>query len=886
MALTSGTRLGPYEIVASLGAGGMGEVYRAKDTRLSRDVAIKILPASISKDPIARQRFAREAKTISGLNHPNICALHDVGSQDGIDYLVMECVEGETLAKRLEKGPLPLEQVLKYGIEIASALEKAHRSGVVHRDLKPGNVMLTSTGAKLLDFGLAKPGTAFTTFSPSSSAATTTTLDSPAPISTAGMIVGTIQYMSPEQLEGKEADARSDIFALGTVLYEMTTGRRAFDGKSQLSIASAILQKEPTPVTAIQPTSPASLDYVIRTCLAKNSDDRFQTAHDLKLQLNWLSQSSGAAFQLPLSKLRPRRYVGVIAGSVLLALVVMTFLLLFKMSPDRAPGTPLGSIRFTIALPLSQELAADATQALALSPDGKHLAYVAAEKGVSHLFVRRLDQFAPVEIPDSESATFPFFSPNGDWVAFFSQGKLKRVPADGGDPVLICPLPTFFGGTWTPDDIIVVTLPSSGLATVPATGGPLRGVTIASDKATYPQGPAWFPGPGGDWIAFTDYLGNTRRVDALNLATGELRSLVNNAQSPYYSEGHLVYYSGGMLWAVAFDPKKLAVMGDPTQVATGVAESNYVAQASASSNGTLVYAPGPAGMFLRNLYLVNRTGSEKKLDVPMQDYVDPAMSPDGKRIAVAIRSGTEGQQIAVYERDRGVLTHILANGKNNVAPSWTPDGKDLLFDIYDLAGKRGIYRVASDGSSPPQLVRETTVSSHVTSAAGGYAAVMVNDPVTSTDLWLLNLRSPFEMHPFKQTPATERQGSLSPDGRWMAYASNLSGRSEIYVEPVPGPGGRWQISMEGGEQPRWARGSGEIFYRNGSKMMSALVQLQPVFRAAKPVELFDRRFDRGAGVASYDVSPDGKTFLMVRSQYQNPTEIRVIIGWPNSKPTP
>jgi eukaryotic-like serine/threonine-protein kinase len=886
MAVTSGTRLGPYEIVASLGAGGMGEVYRAKDTRLSRDVAIKILPPSISKDPIARQRFEREAKTISGLNHPNICVLHDVGSQDGIDYLVMECVEGETLAKRLAKGPLPLEQVLKCGIEIASALEKAHRSGVVHRDLKPGNVMLTSTGAKLLDFGLAKPGAVFTTLSPSSSAATTATLDSPSPISTGGMIVGTIQYMSPEQIEGKEADARSDIFALGAVLYEMTTGRRAFEGKSQLSIASAILQKEPAPVTAIQPTSPALLDYVIRTCLAKNPDDRFQTAHDLKLQLNWLSQSSGTAFQLPPSKLRPRGYL--IAGSFLLALVAITFLLLLKMSPNHGSDTPLGPIRFTIALPRSQELAADVTQAVALSPDGKRVAYVAAESGVSHLYVRRLNQFEPIAIPDSEGAWFPFFSPNGDWVAFFNQGKLKKAPADGGVPVVICEMAAFFGGTWTPRDVIVVSVPNFGMATVPASGGSLK--KVPTKNAIYPQGLTWLA--GGDWIALTDYFSPRRSVSAVNVNTGEARVLLENAQSPSYSAGHLVYYQGGALWAVAFDSDKLALLGSPSEIEAGVTEENYIPQASAARTAVLAYAPGPVVNSARNLFLVNRQGLERKLDLPPKDYIDPAISPDGKRIAIVIRSV---QQLEVLERDGGAVTSIAPTFAN-FAPSWSPDGKNLLFDAVvsspertfatDASRQRGLYRIVPDGASAPELIRTTPEVSHVTSIAGDNAAVMVSDPATSTDLWLLSMHPPYEMQPFKRTPAMERQGSLSPDGRWMAYASNESGRSEIYVEPVPGPGGRKQISAEGGEQPRWVRNGREIVYRNGTKMMSVPVQIQPVFQAGKTVELFDRKFDRGAAVAAYDVTGDGQTFVMTRSERDNPTEIRVVIGWPESKQRP
>lgn len=881
MDLSAATRIGPYEIVEALGAGGMGEVYRARDTRLDRCVAIKILPSHLSCSPELKSRFEREAKTLSSVSHPHICHLYDVGSQDGVDFLVMELLEGETLAARLMKGPLPLQELLKIGIQIADALARAHQLGITHRDLKPSNIMLTRTGAKLMDFGLAKPSTLSAVITPSSSAAATATLQSPAtPISTVGMIVGTIHYMSPEQIEGNEADARSDIFALGGVLYEMATGRRPFDGKSHLSVASAILQKDPLPITTVQPTSPSSLDFVIRTCLAKDPDDRFQTAHDVKLQLSWLLQSGSAASQPSPTELLPRRYRGVIVG-LAAAVVLAMALLVFRATSSRPTGSTHGPTRFSIVLPPRQELAVDATQAVMLSPDGKHLAYVAAESGVSHLYVRRLDQFDSVAIPDSEGAVFPFFSPSGDWVAFFSQGKLKKAPADGGNPTPICDVPTFFGGTWTPQDIIVVAVPNYGLASVPATGGTLQKVPMAVEERLFPEGPAWLA--GGEWISFTDYSAAGKRVMAVNLASGEVRQLLNNAQGASYAAGQLVYYSGGGIWATPFDEHKLTVLGNAVQVASGVAEDNYVGQASASTNGTMAYAPGQAGNFSRNLYSVNRSGVEQKLDVPAADYVDPAISPDGKRLAISLRS-MNGQQLAVYERDRTVLMRIVANGTTNSASVWTPDGKDLLFDSVGPSQKRGIYRIAADGSSAPQLVRETTISSHVTSVAGSYAAVVVNDPVTSADLWLLSLNPQYDLHPLKQTPATERQGTLSPDGRWIAYASNESGRSEIYVEPVPGPGGRWQISTDGGEQPRWARNAREIFYRNGTKMMSVPVQVQPVFRAGKAMELFDRNFDRGGSVDGYDVTPDGQTFLMTRSEQANPTEIRVVVGWPLDRP--
>src|SRR5215472_368941 len=695
MELAPRTRLGPYEIIEAIGAGGMGEVYRARDTRLDRCIAIKILPAHFSCDAEQKSRFEREARTLSSVSHPHICHLYDVGSQSGVNFLVMELLEGETLAARLQKGPLSLNEVLKIGTEITDALAKAHRLGMVHRDLKPSNIMLTKSGSKLMDFGLAKPAgigaTAIAGAIPFSGE-TAVTLQSPSsPITGVGAVVGTIQYMSPEQIEGKEVDARSDIFALGAVLYEMTTGRRAFEGKSQLSIASAILQKEPPPVSTIQPTSPPALDYVIRTCLAKDPDERFQTAHDVKLQLSWMMQSSAAGPAPAVSVAHTRKW-WMVAGVA--AAVVLVFALMFFKFAGRSTAGEYGITRLNVALPAKQELAVDLTQAVALSPDGKRLAYVASESGVSHLYVRRLDRFESVAIPDSEGATFPFFSPNGDWIAYFNQQKLKKAPADGGLPVVVCDLPAFFGGTWTPRDVMVLAVPTYGLAKVPATGGTPQKVSIASKDGIYAQGLDWLG--DGDWIVFTDYFEPRRTVKAVNLSTGELRPILTDAQSASYAAGHLVYYEGGALWAVPFDMGKVAVSGNPVELETGVNEEIYIAQASVSRNGILAYAPGAAGNFFRDLFLVNRKGLEKKLDVPAKDYVDPAYSPDGKRIAVSIRSATVGQQLVVLDLDRGLVTNLAPNRWSS-APAWTPDGRYVLFDGRGTIHQTGIYRVAADG---------------------------------------------------------------------------------------------------------------------------------------------------------------------------------------------
>jgi predicted Ser/Thr protein kinase len=505
MTLIPGSKLGPYEVVAPIGAGSMGEVYRAKDARLDRDVAIKILPQEMCGDPARRQRFEREAKTISGLNHPNICVLYDVG-HDGVDYLVMECIEGETLAKRIEKGPLPLEQLLKYGAQIADALDKAHRAGIVHRDLKPSNIMLTSSGAKLLDFGLAKAASA-----PASLA--TLTMSAPAtPVTQEGTVVGTFQYMSPEQVEGKDLDGRSDIFSLGAVLYEMWTGQRAFAGKSQLSVASSILEKEPAPITSLRPLTPPALDRTIKKCLEKVPDDRWQSASDLASQLKWISEGgvgSGTAPALSTKSTAPWSIAGlafVTAGALAVAL--------WTLWRPRASGEKVVA-RLTIALPASQPLMTMSPPAMALSPDGQRIVLVVSQDGKTHLAVRELSSFDVKLIPETEGALMPFFSPDGQWLGFFADGKLKKILMSGGTAIALANVQNFVGGTWLPDGTIVYTPDwSGGMYRIPASGG--KAELVTPREAGNEQDWQWWPEalPNGD-ILFTRKTGESAEEGSL-----------------------------------------------------------------------------------------------------------------------------------------------------------------------------------------------------------------------------------------------------------------------------------------------------------------------------------------------------------------------------------
>jgi eukaryotic-like serine/threonine-protein kinase len=874
MALSPGVKLGPYEIESALGAGGMGEVYRARDTRLDRLVAIKVLPSHLSSDPDRKQRFEREARAISALNHPNICHLYDVGNQDGVEFLVMEYIEGETLADRLVRGPLPLEQLVKIGIEIADALDKAHRHGLVHRDLKPGNIMLTKSGAKLLDFGLAKP-VSLASAANAPGKPTMATLSRPgSPITAQGSLIGTFQYMAPEQIEGKEADARSDIFAFGAVLYEMTTGRRAFEGKSQISVASAILEKDPEPITAVQPTSPPALEHLIKTCLAKDPENRFQAAHDIKLQLRWVLERAPA---LPIIAAP-----GIVAGlpvwswwTVLALLVGLAAGFLLSQRSGRAVSG--GVTRLVIPMGARQEVASDFTETLALSPDGRRLAYVAAESGVSRLYLRPLDQFQSTVIADSEGATFPFFSPDGQWVGFFSQGKLRKAPVSGGSPVEIADLTSVMGETWLDDDTIIVVTPGKGLVRIPAAGGTPQPFPIPGPVLYDPVLPSMVPGT--QWLLFSDFMSATSRVMAWRLGSNEVRMVLDSAQVAYVVQDRILYYSAGSIWSAPFNSKNASVTGPATVLAQNVDQHNFMGQFSASPSGVVAYAPGPGQEKGRELYWVDRTGAAQKIDVPAEDYVDPGISPDGRYFVMAIRTGGE-QRMAVYDVQGGTFMRMTANGARHASPVWSSDGKSLIYDAVGPSQKQGVYRVAADGSSAAELLRELPANGHVTSISPqGRAVIMVNDPATYADLWMLSLNGDHQMQPFRRTPAVERQGSFSPDGLWLAYSASETGRSEIFVEPVSGNAGRWQISLDGGEQPRWSRTGREIFFRNGTRMMSVAVETQPRFVAGKPVQLFDAKFDRGGAVGGYDATPDGKKFLMIRSVQPNPTEIRVVVNW-------
>jgi eukaryotic-like serine/threonine-protein kinase len=878
----------------------MGEVYRARDTRLERSVAIKILPAHLSSDSIRKQRFEREAKTISSLNHPHICVLYDVGHQDGVDYLVMECVEGETLAKRLEKGPLLVEQVLKYGSQIADALDKAHRSGVVHRDLKPGNIMLTARGAKLLDFGLAKPATPIT-----SVATMTAAVTQDSPVTEQGTIVGTFQYMSPEQIEGKELDGRSDIFSLGAVLYEMLTGQRAFSGKSQLSVASAILEKEPALISSIKPMTPPALDRAVKTCLVKDPDDRWQSAHDLKGELEWISQASRETVALPIRTGRWK--FGILAAGLVIVGTVLAAVIILSNRQPTPPARPL--TRFALALPPGETAPLITWPALAYSPDGTQLVYVAGRGESKRLYLRSTDRFEVTPIEGTENASSPFFSPDSQWVGFFADGKLKKTNLRGGFPTTVCDATTDDrGGSWGPDDtIIFAASPTSGLMRVPASGG-VPQILTSPDSDKRERTHRWPEVlPGGKAVVFT--IGGVDNVDyylaakiaVQSLETGRKEILpVEGTFARYDPAGYLVLAQRGGLFAVPFDAKRLQVRGTPVRVFDDIAmdASTGAIDFSLSRTGSFSYLPG--GWSYADLVLssVDRKGFVQPLPAPARAYLNPHLSPDGKRIAVADQGGGS-LGIWVYDMARG--TRMRLTYTNDNSPLWTPDGKHIAY-MEEANRSFAIKWKAADGNGPEETLLEAQSYLQVPvswSPDGKFLAYtsVGGAALSGVRIWILPLGGKYESQEFVKTGTSQGAARFSPDGHWIAYASNESGRSEVYVQPFPGPGGKWLISTEGGNWPVWARSGRELFYLNGSRIMSAGVATQPGFAASTPRLLADVPIQTASTIGAngeFDVSPDGQHFLFIRARQQNalPAEVRVVLNWdeelkrlvPSSKP--
>jgi Tol biopolymer transport system component len=883
MALTSGTKLGPYQIESLLGAGGMGEVYRARDTRLDRTVAIKILTQGLADTAEVRQRFEREARAVSSLSHPHICVLYDVGNQGGIEYLVMEYLEGETLAARIAKGSLTTAELLRYASQIADALDKAHRRGIVHRDLKPANVMLTKTGAKLLDFGLAKdeeilqgdPGS-----SPTMSR----------PLTVQGTIVGTMQYMSPEQLEGKPADARSDIFSFGAMLYEMATGRKAFEAKSHASLIAAILKEEPRPMRELQPLTPPALEHIVKACLAKDPDERPQSAHDLKLQLEWIHESNGIS-QSHLAQTGPA--VGTSAArrktaSVIVATAVCTLLvagaLAYFFRPQPAPAE-----RLEFSIPLQEEMSH-----LALSADGRMLAFVSPDpvSGANMVSVQRVGSPGISVLPGTAGASYPFWSPDDAYVGFFADGKLKKVALSGGAPQILATATSGRGGAWGRHGVIVFTAQAAGwLWKINADGSgltPLTDKIFDGTRIVSQRWPVFLP--DGEHLLFMTLTFSNSATDnyrGIYLASlsGEAKRIAPLAMSnPGYANGYLFYLDDKKsLRAVLLDAGKEAVVGDSQLVTdqVGFQPSVYWGAFSVAENGTIVYNK-TVGAALSVLTWYDRAGKELGRLGDAGVLSNPALSPDDSRLVVDV-ADTKANNINIWLNDlkRGTDSRFTFDTSEDVGGIWSRDGALVAYRSLQ-SSDTNVFVKPTQGLQPARSIISLKERSQATDdlnpnswslddkellctlqpASGGTQLVLVS---TSGD----------KMTPFLTSKASESNGMISPDGKWVAYASNESGDWEIYVTTFPTAAGKWQVSRGGGTEPRWRGDGKEIFYIGaGSTLTAVPVSSAGTFAAGNPTPLF--RTQLRAQVSStdqfsYDATTDGQRFLVNR--YAKPAQV-------------
>jgi Tol biopolymer transport system component len=822
----------------------MGEVYRARDTRLDRTVAVKILPGHLSDNIEAKQRFDREARAISSLNHPNICTLHDIGHQDGVDFLVMEFLEGETLADRLRKGPLTTEQVLKYGIEICEGLERAHKSGVVHRDLKPANVMLTKTGAKLMDFGLAKATPAGA--SPASSL--TMTISHPSadqPLTAHGTIVGTFQYMSPEQTEGKEADARSDIFALGAVLYEMATGKRAFTGKSQASLVAAILASEPPPISMVQAMSPPALEQVIKSCLAKDPDERFQTVHDLKLQLKWIAEASASQLAAP-AQIRARRVVH--KRTLLIAAVAGWILAVAALAIFLATRTQLEDARRPMTAswlpPTDTEFASASAGALTLSPDGSKLAFLTGDASETKLWVRDVTTGAVNQV-EVERPTFPFWSPDGKYLGFFSAGKIKKVALAGGPVQVLCDAPEGRGASWSPRGVIIFT-PNirEPLYKVPEGGGVPEKITDTQSGWTH-RNPYFLP--DGDHFLFT----NRETVGGATTATGvgalygaslsgeKPRQILEKASNVQYSDGYLLYLRETVLVAQRFDPKSLKFSGDPTPVAEKLDYWNARDLAAfTTARGTLVYRHG--SLQKTQPMWVDHTGKELGRFGESGLYLSPRSSPDGSLVGLVRPDPDTGRaDVWVVDTSRNTMSRSTFADAASISFAFSPDGKRIAVGTIAGTATKGVWIQPANGSgNQEELDTPKTFGSVFSwSPNGRYLFLMVQNNATRQDVYYIDLDGDKKLTPFIQTPANEANAVLSPNGKWLAYQSDESGRFEVYVTAFPSPGGKWQVSNGGGGSPSWSADGKQLYYTIGDKLMMVAIQNVETFQFGAPTAL-------------------------------------------------
>ena len=898
MSLTPGARLGPYEIQSAIGAGGMGEVYKAKDTRLDRSVAIKVLPREVSADPDRRARFEREAKTIAGLSHPQICTLHDVGEHEGATFLVMEHLTGETLAQRLEKGPLPLDQALTIGTEIADALSAAHRQGVVHRDLKPGNVMLTKSGAKLLDFGLAK----LKGHGEQAAAALLASVPTErTPLTGEGTIVGTLPYMAPEQVEGKPADARTDLWALGAMLYEMLTGKRAFEGTSAASLIGHIMNSEPPALATLQPLTPPAVDRVVRRCLAKDPDARWQTATDLADALRWMRETSGIAAPAGVVA-RRRRGLGTAVLGVALVVTALGVGRVVWRTPPAVPRVVQSVIPVSPAENVNTGSRLDmhpggALTAIAWSPDGRTLAFIGMKGTVRQVYLRALDRDAARPLDGTEGARCLAFSPDGEWIAFWANGQVRKVRVAGGPPTKICDAGVALGIAWGPTRLVYAA--GSQLLEVSSDGGAPRALVESTVLITTPH-----LLPGDTAVLYTEHAktwtSGDERVMVLSLAPGGAPKtlLAEAADARYLPTGHLAFFRQGTVFVVPFNAKTLQVAAGATAVLTDVPQAvaswnsgdlTLAGQLAVSGQGTLAYVASPPLRFPDfEVVSVNRKGQVTALTTSpkgFREHVEP--SPDGLRLAVSVQT-TKSIRLHLFDTIRGTLDPVGGESADAevIRPIWAKDGR-LAFEVRQgRASHLAIGR--PDVASPAEVIADS--AGFVPSSWSPDGQHLLGTKAL-TDIWMYspNATGP-KFTPVVATPAVERWPAWSPDGQWLAYMSNVSERQEVYVQAYPGPGARIRVSTDGGLSPAWNPQGKELFYvepvsSEEHRMMT--VNMNAPLKPGRPVPLFSFSLTSlplapCTPTNCYAVAPNGAAFFGLRMVARTPssvTHINLIQNW-------
>jgi serine/threonine protein kinase/Tol biopolymer transport system component len=884
LALESGARLGPYEIVSAIGAGGMGEVYRALDTRLDRTVAIKVLSPQLSGAAEFRDRFDREARVISQLDHPHICALYDVGEvphpQSGspdarsLAFLVMQYLSGETLASRLTRGALPIDDVLRFATQIADALDAAHRRGVIHRDLKPANVMLTKDGTKLLDFGLAKSRSTAEA-SPATAVATALTTAPGYGLTAHGTLLGTLQYMAPEQVEGKEADVRSDVFAFGSLVYEMATGNVAFTGASQTGVMAAIVGHQPPAVSTKRRDSPPLLDHLVDTCLRKDPDARWQSMADVAIQLKLIAAVGSAAVTTPSRSSRSALVAWAAAGAAFAIAAVLAVIIATRANtPDNA--------RFTFDVEGPSQASVGAPLQFALSPDGAHLVSVVGSDRGSVLWLRALETQAAQTLPGTEGAANPFWSPDSRFIAFFADGKLKTVDLFGSPAQSVCDAPRSAGGTWNRDGVIVFSPNRGSLLQVPATGGAPVAVTKLDESRSEiaHRFPSFLP----DGRRFL-YLAVSNKSDDSGVYVGSLTSaertriLSAGTKALFAPPNRLLFMRDDTLMVQQLDPDRLALVGDPAPIAdpVGANVQNSAGGFTVSDTGVLAYRSRDARN--RQLTMFDRAGAQLGSFGSVGFHRNPAVSPDFTRVAV--QDGATND-IWIFDRPRGTSLRFTVDRATENAPVWSPDGRRVVF-ASNRSGTFDLYAKSIDGGAQDQLLFQSDRAKTPEDWSADGRVVLFRDQgvATNSDLWVIPIEGARTPRPVLNTPFEEREGRLSPDGRWIAYVSNEAGALEVFVSTFPAPGARRQISSGGGHQPRWRADGKELFFLSETRDVMAVpisTSADGSLNAGTPQLLFVTSAASFAERNSWDVAPDGQRFLVNSVPIQR-APITVVVNW-------